>query len=37
MNEIPVIDERYFNGIVQSHYDTLIRTAIRITNHQQSN
>jgi len=36
MNEIPVIDERYFNGIVQSHYDTLIRTAIRITNHQQS-
>ena len=36
MNEIPVVDERYFKGIVQSHYNTLIRTAIQITNHQQS-
>jgi RNA polymerase sigma-70 factor (family 1) len=29
-------DEAAFNNIVQSHYDTLMRTAIRITRHQQS-
>lgn len=34
--EISAVDEAAFNCMVQSHYDTLLRTAIRITKHQQS-
>jgi len=35
-NKAFAADEAAFNGVVQSHYDTLMRTALQITRHQQS-
>jgi len=35
-NEAYAVDETAFNGMVQSHYDALMHTAMRITRHQQS-
>lgn len=35
-NEVSLTDETAFNTIVQSHFDTLMRTAMHITRHQQS-
>jgi RNA polymerase sigma-70 factor (family 1) len=35
-NKVLEVDEAAFNDVVQTHYDTLMRTAVHITGHQQS-